>query len=141
MTRSKRMRQRALTLALAASLTLNAVALGWLTWIAVDPQAWFPGAYAERGEKGPRGPRGPTGPVGPAGPVGPDAEEAVSSVSFQVDELTGRIDVLEGELADAQDAADAAAARLDDLCGAINSAYFSSNSATEDMLFELDLAC
>jgi hypothetical protein len=128
------MRQRALVLVLVLSLLLNVISLGWLTWVVTDPSSWFPGAYAERGEKGPLGPRGPEGPVGPAGPVGPDAEEAVSNLEFEIEELRG-------ELASAQEAADEAVSGLEELCSAISSAYIYANSATEDMLFELDLAC
>jgi hypothetical protein len=128
------MRRRALTIALAVSLGLNAVALGWLTWAVSVPSYWFPGAYAERGDEGPRGPRGPRGPAGPPGPVGPDAEDAVFTLESDIEELRG-------ELADAQEQAETATSQLEELCSAISNAYIDANSATEDMLFELDLAC
>jgi hypothetical protein len=112
---------------LAISLALNVAAIGWLSWIVADPQYWFPDAYAETGEQGEQGPRGPVGPPGPPGPVGPDAEDAFSALDEQLVSLTSDVEELRSE--------------FDDLCSAIGSAYIDSNSATEDMLFELDLAC
>jgi hypothetical protein len=90
------MGRRFVSAALAASLVLNLAVIGWLGWIVADPSYWFPGAYAEQGERGPSGPRGPRGPVGPPGPVGPDAEDAVAGLSSDVDDLSARIDDLEG---------------------------------------------
>jgi hypothetical protein len=37
---------------LALTAVVAAVAVGWLVWIASDPEYWFPGAYAEQGDKG-----------------------------------------------------------------------------------------
>jgi hypothetical protein len=126
--------RRLLIALLAVSLALNVAALGWLAWIVADPHYWFPDAYAEKGEQGDRGPRGPAGPPGPPGPVGPDAEEAVSALDGELTDLSSEVDRLRTEL-------DALSTAFDDLCSAIGSAYIDANSATEDMLFELDLAC
>lgn len=130
------MRGRLLVAALVANIALSLTALGWLAWIAADPPHWFPGAYAEKGERGDRGPRGPVGPEGPAGPIGPDAADAVDELSFRVDDL-------EASLGDVDVSAEVEQLRsdIDDLCNAIDSAYAFSNSATEDLLFELQLAC
>jgi hypothetical protein len=59
---SRNMGRRVMTVALAVSLALNVVALGWLAWLVADPGYWFPGAYAERGERGPPAHRGHAGP-------------------------------------------------------------------------------
>jgi hypothetical protein len=120
-------RRRLLVTLLTISLVLNVAAIGWLGWIVADPQYWFPDAYAEKGQQGDRGPRGPVGPPGPPGPVGPDAEDAFSALDGQLTDLTSEVEDLRSE--------------FDDLCSAISSAYIGSNSATEEMLFELDLAC
>jgi hypothetical protein len=86
-------------LALATSLVLG----GLLTWVLVDPQHWFPDAYAQQGDRGPVGPQGPPGPEGPPGPVGPDAEVAIDDLSSQVDDLSSRVDDLESSLSDLSD--------------------------------------
>ena len=118
---------RRLVAVLAVSLAANVLAIGRLSWIVADPQYWFPGAYAEKGERGERGPRGPIGPPGPPGPVGPDAEAAVSELEGQLTDVSSELETLRSE--------------FDELCSAIGTAYIGANSATEDMLFELDLAC
>jgi hypothetical protein len=119
--------RRLLVAVLAATLAANVAAIGWLTWIVVAPEYWFPGAYAEKGEQGDRGPRGPVGPPGPPGPVGPDAEDAVATLDGQLTDVSSEVEDLRSE--------------LDELCSAISSAYIGANSATEEMLFELNLAC
>jgi len=82
---------RRLTLLLVVNLVLSLAALGWLTWITVEPRYWFEDAYAEKGPRGDIGPRGPGGLPGPQGPVGPDAEEAVGALDDRVTELEGLI--------------------------------------------------
>ena len=114
-------------MAVTISLALSAVAIGWLSWIVADPEYWFPEAYAEKGPQGDPGPRGPVGPSGPPGPVGPDAEDAFSALDGQLTDVTSEVEDLRSE--------------LDELCSAISSAYLGSNSATDEMLFELNLAC
>jgi hypothetical protein len=47
---------------------LALVALGWLAWIAADPQYWFPGAYAQKGDRVTPGRVAHKGPKVPLGP-------------------------------------------------------------------------
>ena len=82
---------------LALSFGLSVVSCGLLMWMIVDPQQFFAGAYAEKGERGDPGPRGPRGREGPAGPVGPDAAAAVEDVSSEVSDLDDRVTDLEGQ--------------------------------------------
>jgi hypothetical protein len=81
-----------------ASVLLAITSIGLITWMAADPERWFPDAFAQQGEQGPPGPRGPEGPAGPPGPVGPDAEEAVSTLEFRVDDLESSLQSTQGEL-------------------------------------------
>jgi hypothetical protein len=81
------MTQRTLIATAATSLALSLALGGMLAWVLADPQHWFPGAYAQRGDQGPPGPPGPRGLPGPPGPVGPDASDAIDSLTFQVDDL------------------------------------------------------
>ena len=102
-------RLRYLTVGLVIAAVVAGFALGGLVWIAADPEYWLPGAYAEEGpvgDQGPRGERGPRGPAGPEGEAGPGVED-VSSVAdealagmedlqSQIDDLSSRVDNLEG---------------------------------------------
>jgi peptidoglycan hydrolase CwlO-like protein len=126
--------RRLLVAVLVVSLAVNAAAIGWLSWIVADPEYWFPGAYAEKGQRGDRGPRGPVGPAGPPGPVGPDAEDAFSTLDGQLSDVTSEVEDLTSEVEDLR-------SELDELCSAISSAYVGANPATEEMLFDLNLAC
>lgn len=38
---------RYLAAGLAVTAVIAVVSVGWLVWIAADPEYWFPGAYAE----------------------------------------------------------------------------------------------
>jgi hypothetical protein len=128
-------RRRVLIPVLAASLLLNAAALGWISWIVADPSYWFP-AYAERGERGPVGPIGAQGPVGPPGPVGPDAEDAVASLSSDVDDLTARLEDLEAGqgTSELESDVDDLVTRVDEICnqfsisdaGLLNDIYYAA---------------
>jgi hypothetical protein len=80
----------------AVSLLLAITSVGLIAWMAVDPERWFPDAFAQQGVQGPPGPRGPVGPAGPPGPVGPDAEEAVASLQSDVDDLSSSLESLSG---------------------------------------------
>lgn len=93
------MSRGALALVLVTGV-LSLVAIGWITWVVVQPTYWFAGAYAPKGETGDRGPVGPAGPAGPAGPVGPDAEEALLGVSSQVDDASAQLDDLSAQVQD-----------------------------------------
>jgi hypothetical protein len=46
---------------LAATAAISLTAVGLIVWIAADPQYWFPGAYASKGEQDDVGLRGPQG--------------------------------------------------------------------------------
>jgi hypothetical protein len=94
---------------------LTLTALGWLAWLTVEPQDWFPDAFAEKGERGapgPRGGRGPRGAIGPQGPVGPTVEEAIGHLESRLEELElgisatdlqTSIDEIQSELQDVSD--------------------------------------
>ena len=82
------------------NLILAITTLAWLAWIAVEPERWFAGAYAEQGPPGEKGPRGARGPTGPPGPVGPDAEGAIGDLRSDLDELADQVSVLEAEVSD-----------------------------------------
>lgn len=73
-----------------------------VAWIAVDPEAWFPDAFAEKGEIGDPGPVGPRGPRGQAGPVGPPAQAAISQVANVVADLGNDISSLERRMSDVE---------------------------------------
>jgi hypothetical protein len=66
--------------------------------------------------------------------VGPGAEEAVNTLDAELTDLSSEVEGLRTEFDDLN-------AAFHELCSAIGSAYIDANSATEDMLFELDLAC
>lgn len=120
-------------LALATSLVLG----GLLAWVLVDPQHWFPDAYAQQGDRGPVGPAGPPGPQGPPGPVGPDAEAAIDDLSLRVDDLESSLSdladhaggtTLEGDVDQLRDDVDSVQQTVSDLCDAfINSDNVSLN--------------
>jgi hypothetical protein len=86
------------TRALSVIATLGCLvalgAAGFATWFAVDPEYWFPGAYAEKGERGDPGPPGPPGPRGEPGPVGPSASQSISDLEARVSDLEGELDIL-----------------------------------------------
>lgn len=106
-----------LLLAIAITSLLVALAsLGLVAWIVVDPDYWFPDAFAEQGEQGPRGPRGPVGPPGPPGPVGPNAEEAISSVSSQVDDLVFEVEDLSSQQDDLDSRVSDVESTVEDIC-------------------------
>ena len=139
--------RRALAL-IAVNAVLTLVAIGWLTWLSLEPRYWFPGAYAQEGPRGDEGPRGERGSPGPPGPVGPSADDEGLALEGQLTDLEGEITALESQLADTQSeledavsSLDDAANTLSDLCDAIGTNHISANSATEELLFDLDLAC
>ena len=92
-----------LSVGLGVTALVAVLAIGWLAWIAADPEYWFPDAYAEqgpRGDEGPQGDRGPRGRAGPVGEPGPGVEDAqatadealagVDDMQSQVDDLGSR---------------------------------------------------
>jgi hypothetical protein len=90
--------------------------------------------------------RGPRGAVGPPGPVGPSADEGLSELESRLDDLESgtsltKLQFKVDEIDELRSDLDDLASGFDSLCAAISSAYISANSATEEMLFELDLAC
>jgi hypothetical protein len=119
-----------LVVALGVSLATALTAIGLIVWIAVDPEYWFPGAYAPKGVQGDPGPRGPVGRPGPAGPVGPDAADAINEVSSRLDDLeTGSGDQASSSVDDLSSTVDDLSSKLDDMCTAM-SAY---SGAFEDI--------
>ena len=134
---------RWLTAIAVTNLLLSFMALGWLAWIVVDPQYWFPSAYAAKGPTGDRGARGPRGPVGPPGPVGPDAADAVDALQSKVSQLGFRVDDLETATSstELQSQVDGLESTISELCDAISLNYIYANSATEELLSDLDTAC
>ena len=88
-----------------------------------------------------------------AGDLRDDLASSIDELDTTVADLSSRVDELEGSSPDASP--DDVAARVDDLeaaleeattrlqsvCDAISEAYAGSNSATDDMLFTLQLAC
>jgi hypothetical protein len=125
---------------LVASLVLNALlslaAIGWIAWVTQEPRHWFPGAYEQpaigpqgpSGEAGPRGARGPRGFPGPPGSAGASADVA------EVEQLRSDVDDLQSTADDLQNT-------VSSICDAFSAAYTAANSATEDSMFELSLAC
>jgi hypothetical protein len=114
---------------LAATTAVALTSVGLIVWIAVDPQYWFPGAYAQQGDRGDPGPRGPRGLIGPQGPVGDTAEGAVADLDFRVSDLEDSIGTLQDDLTTLQDEAGSstlevdvadAATKLSDLCDAFS---------------------
>jgi hypothetical protein len=136
--------RRALIASVAVNAVLTVVLLAWVSWIVLEPRFWFESAYAEKGPTGDRGPRGIAGPAGPPGPVGPDAEDAIFGLESALGDLDSRITDLEDatSASELQSQVENVAAALEELCSAISQNYFGgSNSATEQLLFDLYLAC
>jgi hypothetical protein len=124
-------RTRWLVAGMAVSLATALTAIGLVVWMAVDPEYWFPGAYAPKGIQGDPGPRGPVGPPGPAGPVGPDAADAVDELTSQLEDLTSRLDDLETGSGDqAPESVTDLSARVDDV-----------ESNAEDASNKIDAIC
>jgi hypothetical protein len=122
---------------LVATAAIALTAIGLIAWIAADPQYWFPGAYAAKGQQGDVGPRGPRGASGPPGPVGPDAEAAISDLSDRLDDLeTGTGDQADSSVTDLSD-------KLSTICDAIDTeyTYASPGSEIESVLDDLNNAC
>ena len=116
-------------------------AIGLIVWMAADPQYWFPGAYAAKGERGDVGPRGRQGPPGPPGP---DAATAIDDLSSTVDDLSSRLDDLETGTGDqAASSVDDLKTALTDLCDAISVDYRYAipGSELESVLDDLNTAC
>lgn len=140
-------KMRWLVAGLVVSLATAFTAIGLITWIAVDPEYWFPGAYAPKGVQGDPGPRGPVGPQGPPGPVGPDAATAVDEVSSRLDDLeTGSgdqaassVDDLSSRLDDLETGSgDQAASSVDDLSSKVDAfcdAFAGYGGAFQDIYF------
>jgi hypothetical protein len=119
-------RTRLLVAGLVVSLVTALTAIGLIVWIAVDPENWFPGAYAPKGVQGDPGPRGSVGPQGPPGPVGPDAADAI-------DELTSRLDDLETGSGDqAASSVDELSSRLDDVEATVDEASTKINAVCDE---------
>lgn len=92
---SRSTRALSLLAMLGCITALSAASLA--TWFAVDPEYWFPGAYAAKGERGDPGPVGPPGPRGKPGPVGPSAARSISGLEARLSEAEGELDSI-GEL-------------------------------------------
>jgi hypothetical protein len=90
-------------IALAATAAVALTAIGLIVWIAAEPQYWFPGAYAQKGEQGDPGPRGPRGPAGSQGPVGDTAEGAIGDLDSRVSDLEDSIGTVQTHVSDLQD--------------------------------------
>lgn len=98
------MSRRAIGVLLCANLVVSLLALGWLTWIVLEPRYWFEKAYEEptpivgpRGPQGPRGAPGEAGSDGLGGPPGPPGRPGVDGedLSFEVEELQSQVSDLE----------------------------------------------
>lgn len=120
-------RGRLLIASLAVNAALVLAALGWLAWISVAPQYWFPDAYSAQGPAGDKGPRGDPGPEGPPGPVGPDAADEVASVQSSLDDLSGTVDNLSSTVDDLSSTVDDLSTRLDDIENGTGTTTFSSD--------------
>jgi hypothetical protein len=122
---------RFLTVVVVANMALTLLIGGWAIWVAVDPQYWFPGAFAMQGSPGEQGPTGTRGPPGPPGPLGPgiddiavQAEEAASAAEEargMADDLDGRLAELESiDLYDLESRLSAAESRVDEACSTLS---------------------
>lgn len=144
------MRRTHLALLLATALVATG-ALAWTSALVISPRYWFANAYAEQGPRGEKGPRGDRGDPGPPGLVGPDAGAAIydatSSLEASIDDLATRLGELETTLEDYDNNRLAvfgndAESALYEICQAIELNYiYSSNSAIEELLSDLDDAC
>jgi hypothetical protein len=129
------------------SLLLATASVGLVAWIAIDPERWFPSAFAEQGEPGPPGPRGPVGPPGPPGPVGPDAEDLVSTLQSDVDDLASSLEDTQSDLESLSDHAgftqlesdleevEASAQEVTDKVEAICGEFFNSSGPLYDIYY------
>lgn len=140
--------KRALIASLAANAVLTIALIGWVTWIVLEPQYWFAGAYAEKGPTGDAGPRGDRGPLGPPGPVGPDAEDAIAALDSRLTDIESNFEDLETALGDAGFTADDVATRLDALeafqsgiCDAFGYSYYPVTEGADDFITTLGYAC
>jgi hypothetical protein len=146
-------RVRYLTAGLALTAVVAAVAVGWLVWIAADPEYWFPDAFAQEGplgDQGARGERGPRGPVGPPGEAGPGvddvsslADEALTGVQdlqSQTDDLSSRIDNLEGvDVYDLDSRLSDLDSRLSDLDSRLSGVESDVSETCDAFNFDLDI--
>src|SRR4051794_28854249 len=124
-------RMRLLVAGLVVSLATALTAIGLIVWMAVDPQYWFPGAYAPQGVQGEPGPRGPVGAQGPPGPVGPDASAAIDDLTSRLDDLeTGNGDQAPESVEDLSSRVDDVASRVDDV-----------ESSADDASTKIDAVC
>jgi hypothetical protein len=124
-------RTRWLVTGLVVSLATALTAIGLIVWIAVDPEYWFPGAYAPKGVQGDPGPRGPAGPQGPPGPVGPDAADAIDEASSRLDDLESRVSDLESRVDDLETGTgDQAASSVDDLSSRMDDVESTADDAS-----------
>jgi hypothetical protein len=116
------LRPGALIATAIVSFVVAITSLGLVVWMAVDPERWFPGAYAQQGEQGPPGPAGPQGPAGPPGPVGPDAQSEVEDVSLRLSDVEDRVETLEDRLDDLETGSgDEASMSVEDIATMVNS--------------------
>ena len=137
------MRSRLPLLAAFVALAVALIGVGGLAWVIADPQYWFPGAYAEKGDRGDRGPRGPRGLVGPPGPVGPDAEEAIFAIQGDLEDISSRLDELEGgtSATEIQNEIDALQSAIDDICSAIGNTTYTLGTELEELIDSMYAAC
>jgi hypothetical protein len=135
---------RHLWIGLALSAALALIAIGCLAWIAVDPEYWFPGAYAEQGEKGPRGdpgPRGPAGRRGPEGPAGPGVDDVAAraeEVASTADEALAASEDAQSLAGEAQSAAEDAQSTADEALGAAEQAVTTAQEACSELALNTD---
>ena len=86
------MRRSILVSAVGSVLAL--VALGWVTWIVVEPRYWLPTAYAEKGERGDVGRRGPIGAAASRARQ-PRCGRRLDSLASDVDDVRAQVAELE----------------------------------------------
>lgn len=115
----------------AVNVMLTLLISGWAVWVALDPQFWFPAAFAEQGEPGEQGPPGERGPEGPPGPFGPGVDDVAvqaEDATGVADEAIGLADDLEGRVAelesinlfDLENRLSAAESRIDEACSTLS---------------------
>jgi len=126
--------RRLLIAIVVANSVITLLIASWAVWVAVEPQYWFPGAFAQQGEPGEQGPVGEPGPPGPAGPPGPggpgvddvavqaeDASTAADEARALAEDVDGRLTEIESiDLYDVESRLSDTESRVEEACSTLS---------------------
>ena len=119
-------REDLIRLLVIGNVVITVLLLIWAVTVVANPQLWFPGAYAEKGERGDQGPAGDKGPVGkrgPVGPAGPNVDRALTAaedLDYRVADLEDQISNVQSNVNNVRNIADNADVTADDTCTSLS---------------------